>query len=317
MSIPASAWLDYSAVVHRSADGAWRGHAEKRRTIGHAGLVGNEPRLEVSDGVLRLQRTDAAPAARTGPVGPSRPPVSGVSFRVGRLETVLDDGDRLLVRRGATADLGLWVIRQDRRVAGFGAVTGHFTPTVHAAEDPRVFEEPLYHLHHMLTDPAVCVVWLDVADPQCDHLVDSIPDMAPGGRMLVLMAGGDADARRRVHGRVGSTRRGLKASSAQFVNVGDGFRTEAEWRGYIDGLPKARPDDVYIRFTIDGVAVDVRERQYAERPPWQLYVHNVYRQGVPGELSGVAIVGASIGMTQAAVVETTDQIAAGGMALLT
>jgi hypothetical protein len=242
--------------------------------------------------------------------------VRGVSVRVGRLETVLDDGDRLLLNRGPTGDLALRVVRQGTRIAGFGAVTGHFTPTVHAAEDPRVLEEHLYHLHHMLADPAVCVVWLDVADPLCDRLVDSIPDMAPGGRLLVLIAGGDAEARRRVNHRVGSPGRRAKASSGRFVDVGDGFRTEAEWRGYIDGLPRARPDDVYIRFTIDGVAIDLRERHYEEHPPWQLYVHNVYRQGVPGTLSGVGIVAASLGMTQAAIVETADQICEGRVGLL-
>jgi hypothetical protein len=160
------------------------------------------------------------------------------------------------------------------------------------------------------------VVWLDAGDPQCDRLVDSIPDMAPGGRMLVLIAGGDAGARRRVHGLVGSPRRRAKARSGEFVDVGDRFRTEAEWRAYIDRLPRARPDDVYVRFTIDGVPIDVRERQYADQPPWQLYVHNVYRQGVPGTLSGVAIVAASLGMTQAAIVETADQISEGRIGLL-
>jgi hypothetical protein len=316
MSISPSAWLDYAVVVHRSADGVWLGHADARRTVGHAGLAGNEPRLELSDGLLRLHRTDVALAGGTGPVGSPRPAVRGVSFRVGRLETLLDEGDRLLVRRGPTGDLGLWVVRQGTRIAGFGAVTGHFTPTVHATEDPRVFEEHLYHLHKMLADPAVCVVWLDVDDPQCDRLVESIPDLAPGGRMLVLIAGGDAEARRRVNHRVGSSGRKAKASSGRFVDIDARFRTEAEWRAYIEGLPRARPDDVYIRFTIDDVRVDVRERHYAEQPPWQLYVHSVYRQGVPGDLSHVGIVQASLGMTQAAIVETTDQIADGRIGVL-
>lgn len=51
------------------------------------------------------------------------------------------------------------------------------------------------------------------------------------------------------------------------------------------------------------------EGQYQEQPPWQMYTHKVYRWGIPGERSHLAIVHASLGLSRATVTEAVDLIA--------
>jgi hypothetical protein len=232
MAIHSSGQFHYSATVHRSPDGVWRGHADTASTPRvHPGLAGDEPHVELSDGMLRLHRTDGDPSESALPSRDPAAAIRQVSLPVGRLDTVLEDGDRLLVSRGPTADVALIVVREA------------------------------------------------------------------------------AAARRRVNHRINDRRRRPKASSMAFIDVDDRFVSEDQWRAYIQSLPSTRPDDVYIRFTIEGVHMDLREREYRQHPPWQLYVHKVYRQGVPGETSHVAIVRASLGMSREASIEATEQIA--------
>jgi hypothetical protein len=309
--IPSSAQFQYGAVLHRSSDGVWRGHADNVPPPGHhPGLVGAQPRIELAAGELRLERT-AADRASSPPLRPvPRPPVQSASLTVGPLADVLRDGDRPVVWRAPTADLAVTLVRDRDPIAGFGAVTGRFAPEIGSVEDPRVFEERLYYVKRLLADRETTFVWLHVADPGLDDLVERLPDIATGGRLAVAIAGGDAGARRRLNQRITDPRRRRpKVSSAAFFDVDSRFDSEAQWRAYVCSLPSRRPDDVFVRFTIDGIDLDLREGDYREHLPWQLHVRTVHRQGVPGELSQVAIVQASLGLTREAIVDVTARIA--------
>ena len=308
MAIPSSGQLAYSIVVHGSPRGVWRGRADPTpESAFHPGMVGNEPDLHLSNGVLRLERTVGTHSPASWRLREPATPVTGVAFPVGSLGAVLNDGDRLVVSRGGTGDLGVKVVRQDAAILGLGAVIGPFAPAIEITDDPRAHEERFYPVKRDLDDPHVTSLWLDVTDPDLDRVVEEIPDMAPGGRMVIAIAGGSADERSRLNQRLALGRR--TSTSTWYVDVHSRFATEGGWRAYIQGLPGARPDDLYIRFTIDGVHTDLQEGHYRERPPWQLYAHKVYRWGIPGEQSHVAIVQASLGLSQAALLEATNQIA--------
>ena len=53
--------------------------------------------------------------------------------------------------------------------------------------------------------------------------------------------------------------------------------------------------NVFVRFTLNGVATELRDGEYAVRPTWQWYVPKVLRMGTPGEWSHVGIVHESLG----------------------
>ena len=309
MALPLSGQFTYSLAFHRSPDGIWRGRAAKVEGASHPGLVGDRPRVELSKGVLRLVRTESVLSWVKPHYRGSGRPASEVAFEVGRLADALEDGDLLLVSRGGTTDLGIILVRHDVLVAGLGAVTGQFAPTINIEEDPRAHEEHLYHLKDALRDARTTVVWLEVGSPDVDGTIERLPHMTPGGRLVLAIAGESPEERRQLNNRAAGTGVIHKAASTTYVDVESRFRSEAKWRDYIEGLPSARPDDLYIRFTIGDTRIDLRKRQYAECPPWRLYASRVFRYGVPGEWSHVGIAHESLRMTQQGVIDAVELIA--------
>jgi hypothetical protein len=95
------------------------------------------------------------------------------------------------------------------------------------------------------------------------------------------------------------------------VRSDDDPRAHEAARAFIDGLPSSRPDDLWIRFSVSGATAMLREREYQELPPWQLYVHDVSCYGEPGRPSHVGIVHASLGMSREAVIDTSNRVASG------
>jgi hypothetical protein len=189
-------------------------------------------------------------------------------------------------------------------------------PAINIEEDPRAHEEHLYHLKDALRDARTTVVWLEVGSPDVDGTIERLPHMTPGGRLVLAIAGESPEERRQLNNRAAGTGVIHKAASTTYVDVESRFRSEAKWRDYIEGLPSARADDLYIRFTIGDTRIDLRERQYAECPPWRLYASRVFRYGVLGEWSHVGIAHESLRMTQQGVIDAVELIASRRIGIL-
>src|SRR5712671_2136213 len=138
MAIPASGQFFYEAIVNSVFGGGWRGLASPQ-TDGsrHPGLVGDRPQLELGSGVLTLRRTEPKGPPLDRHYETCGPSASQVSFRVGAaLEAVIQDGDRVSVLRGGTADLGVEVFRGEDALMGLGVVRDRFGSLI-IEEDPR------------------------------------------------------------------------------------------------------------------------------------------------------------------------------------
>ena len=126
-------------------------------------------------------------------------------------------------------------------------------------------------------------MWIDATAPGAEDA--SRASTTPGVEALIVaIAGGTREQRRQVNNRIATDGRTLGALATWYVDIDDRFATETEWRDYLRTLPSSRPADVFVRFTLNGVATELREGEYAVRPTWQLDVHKVLRMGTHGRV---------------------------------
>lgn len=102
MAIPISCQFDYTVVVNRTCSRALRGRATAAAdSARHPGLVGDQPDLELTSGVVHLYRSESPVRALDAHHGSWGCPASRASFRVGEaLDAIVEDGD--LVRDSGT-----------------------------------------------------------------------------------------------------------------------------------------------------------------------------------------------------------------------
>src|SRR5215212_4078419 len=107
MAIPLSGQFTYRAVMNRSSDGTWRSRAERGTEKGlHPGLAGEQPHVELADGVLRFRKSDRVLSFWKRHGRDWGPTATEIAFEVGRLADAIEEGDVLLASRGGTTDLG-------------------------------------------------------------------------------------------------------------------------------------------------------------------------------------------------------------------
>jgi len=204
------------------------------------------------------------------------------------LEAVLEDGDRLRVCRGGTADLGITVFRGGRFMLALGAV-GHMGLGAGIAleEDPRAAEVDLYWLASIVDPPDTTLVWLDRSSSDFESRFEACQHGPMNVRVILAVKDADDLTRKRLNDlMVLGT---LSTASCYCEYIDSRFQNGTEWAAYLRGLPKTRPKDLFIRITVDGVTSTVREGEYAFTQPWHLYVARVFTPGIPGELSQLAI----------------------------
>ena len=133
--------------------------------------------------------------------------------------------------------------------------------------------------------------------------------------LVVAIAGGTSEERRQLNNRIAMERR-PRGPSTFYVDIEGRFKREREWRDHLRSLPSSRPADLFVRFTMDGVATELQQGAYQACSPSQLYVEKVFRYyGIPGEWSHVGIVHESVGRTRIEVVETVQAIASRRIAI--
>jgi hypothetical protein len=317
MAIAPSGQFVYTALVSRTLLGKWAGEAVAPADANHhPGLVGKSPRVELRGGRIKLRRTEPWLLRRQSPhYGTWGPPASRVTFRVGdTIERILKDRDELTVSRGGAGDLAITVVREGTLRAALGAIAHRQLDSgIKVDTDPRALAQPLYGLAEELERPDTQLVWLDASDPESQAHVRKVT-AAPGPRVVVASAGSSPEGRRRLLDRLASERLG-SFSSCSFFDVGAEFATPEAWLTYLRGLPTLRPHDLWIRISIGTEAIALHEDEYAFVSGWHLYVLKVWRCGIPGEPSQLAIVRASASVSDRNVMESTRLLASGDIAI--
>jgi hypothetical protein len=87
------------------------------------------------------------------------------------------------------------------------------------------------------------------------------------------------------------------------------LRQKDDWLHYLRSLPRTRPTDLWLRISVDGVSTILQEGAYVFARPWHLFVQNVFRPGLPGEWSQLAVARDHPALTREIVIESTQTIA--------
>ena len=285
MVIHPSGLFDHVAVLRRDDAGVWRGRADSNQQ--QDTLVGDEPRIKLIDGMLTLVRTEFE---WPGAFRRDRDPLAGrVSFRVGpALEAVLDNEDTIRMLRHGTGDLAVTLARNGQVVMALGAVDRLVAPAgIRVDTDPRASDLDFYGIAHMAGKPDVRLVWLDVDDRDLESRVEEIQRPPQSVKTVIAVARtGDRSRLRDLNDRVFA---GRSHASLWYQVAPERIRSQDDLMTYLRHLPKTRPDDLCLRFTIDGRSSDVREGEYRSHDPWHLFVAKVFTPGMPGELSQLGV----------------------------
>ena len=278
----------------------------------HPGAVGICPEIRLAGGVVTLRRTQGAETETNPHYEMWGPPMGEVSIPVGPCpEQVLNDGDVLTVSRWGAADVALIVRRRGALVAALGAVAhAACGPEVQIEEDPRALDARWYEVKNDMARPDTSLVLLDASVPDSTSQLQRVREArAVATRVLIAIHGGDPERRRALNHQAAQSRFDSGRGSAHYFNIDERFKTADEWLAYVQALPDRRPYDLWIRFTTPEGSAEVREDRYELLPPWHLFVQKVYRWGIPGELSQLAIVREQEGVTKESVIRSSEIIA--------
>jgi hypothetical protein len=272
MAIRAEAQFNYTFRLRRGLDAVWRGEAHGAPDEPH--LVGPTPRVSLSDGVLSL--TAATSLRRFLARSRGVPMAAVASIGVGAaLEAVLEDDDAIRYDRDGMGALGLVVTRGDRLVLAIGAVTPRLGDFGLAVEtDPRADDVRFYYMRSLLDDPKATLVWLDPGSPEYESQLAELDRIPPHVTMVSIAARADDwTAAHAVNERALGTRR--HRWGMNFERVDTRIRTRDDFVAHLRSLPKRRPDDFFVRFTVEGCSADVREGEGLASGSWLFYVAKV------------------------------------------
>ena len=83
---------------------------------------------------------------------------------------------------------------------------------------------------------------------------------------------------------------------------------KGDWLKYIRQLPRERPDDLHITVTTGGEKIKLCEGEEADIGLYYARIERIYRRGLPGELSVLAIGRLSAVLTKGMVIESVRHI---------
>jgi hypothetical protein len=318
MAIPPSGTFNYTARLRLKAPGRLQGRAEPSNPRYHPGMLGNRPAIELAGGVVTVRTRESWLSQRLNSHYRSFPlRTSAFSIRVGAVvASIVEDGDVLGIGRDPCGELSVRIYRNDALLAAFGAVAGTLLKG-HATveEDPRAYETRLYSITGMLEKPGAALAWFHASDPDLGARIADLWRITGKDRIIVAIAGKSEEERLALNHRVASSDHQPGGPAHYYYDVGDGFDTPDQWLAYLRTLPTSRPTDLWIRIGIDGESSLVREGEYVLRRPWHLFVQRVYRLGLPGDPSQIAIVREHPVIGRDDVIETTRLLASRDMRL--
>jgi hypothetical protein len=90
------------------------------------------------------------------------------------------------------------------------------------------------------------------------------------------------------------------------MTVNPGITDKDSWISYVKQLPRDRPNDLYLRFTTGDQQINLCEGEEAFIGSYYVRVDRIYRTGMPGELSSMAIARMSAGVSKDMVVKSAE-----------
>jgi hypothetical protein len=306
--------FDYSVIVERDTDTRhrWLGRARTLRDSSiHPGMLGRRPLFALENGQLLLRSTESRLSILTDAhFRYWGPPVAFASFEVGDAPAaVIQDGDQLAFHRLGTGDTALTIMRNESLVLGIGSLVGlPLGRDIEVADDIRIKEMGLYDLaadFARISGLESHVFWLDLGQGNLEAQLDAMNRMPRSENLIVAIKGARNEKGESVEPDLYDKLLSYDlAESTYFYEVNAQFADKQAWITYVKELPRGRPKDLHLSFAIGPERIKLCEGEEAFIGEYYARVERVYRMGVPGELSSLAIARMSPALTKDIVIES-------------
>lgn len=318
VAILAGGTFDYRVVMRRDAvsQHRWFGEGRSMRDSRiHPGMFGKLPAFELENGRLSLRATESKFSLLINSHYRRQQPSQPLSFEVGRAPAaVLDQHDQLFFHRFGTGDYALTIRREESLKLAIGSCTElSLGNEIQVEEDPRIAELDLNDLAEefdRMVDPESQVIWIDVAKGDLDAQIGQI-ERAPRCEHLIVLfremssEPGSSGIPSTYYDRLPNT---SNAECVSYRLVGARFPDKRSWIDYVKQHPRGRPTDLHLSFQTGDEGIKLCEGEEAFIGAYYVRVDRVYRDGIPGELSSLAMARMNSELTKEMVIESAGLI---------
>lgn len=314
--IAACGTFDYSVIVERDTDtrDRWLGRAYTLRDSSiHPGMLGSRPLLALEKGHILLRSTETRFSVLTNAhFREWGRPTASASFEVGHSPAaVIQERDRLCFHRLGTGDLALTILRNESLLLGIGSLVGlPLGRQIEVEDDIRIEEMQLYDLaddFDRIADLESHVIWIELGQGNLRAQLE-VMNRIPRSKYSIVAIKGVLSKEGELIVEPGLYDKLLTydiADSTSYCEVDARFADKQAWINYVKGLPRGGPKDLRLSFAIGSELIELREGEDACIGEYYARVERVYRNGVPGELSCVAIARMSPALTKEIVIESS------------
>jgi hypothetical protein len=306
--------FDYECQVDFRAPDMWRGTAiPPVDRSEHPGLVGVSPEIQIAGGTLTLlQREGWFSVLSCRHYRKWCAPAAAASAAVGgALGRALRQWDTLRVTRDGCGGISAMVRRNGQLIIAIGAVwSWELGPDLAVSMDERLRDQGWRSVQYDLLQQNATLVWIDVDTIDLESAMETLRNVT-ASHAVVAIAGSDSARRLDMNHRLGPFSLRLRTGSFGFVDIDERFAGQADWLDYLRTIPSRNPDDAFLRFTIDGASCEVPQGMYMQHGSWQFYVHNVFKQGVPGTPAHFAVARDLACLDRTELTESTRLMSAG------
>jgi len=310
--------FDYSVVVERDTDTGhrWLGRAYTLRDLSiHPGMLGSQPLFALEKGHILLRSTETRFSALTNAHFREWGLTASASFEVGHSPAaVIQERDRLSFHRLGTGDMALTIMRNESLVLGIGSLVGlPLGRQIKVADDIRIKEMQLYDLaddFDRIADLESHVIWIELGQGNLRAQLEAMSRI-PRSEYSIVAIKGILSKEEELIVKPGLYDKLLTydiADSTSYCEVDARFADKQAWINYVKGLPKGGPKDLRLSFAIGPERLELCEAEEAFIGEYYARVERVYRNGVPGELSSLAIARMSPALTKEIVIESSKLI---------
>lgn len=317
--IAACGTFDYSVVVERDPDNRhrWLGRAYTLRDLSiHPGMLGSQPLFALEKGHILLRSTETRLSALINEhFREWGLPTASASFEVGHgPAAVIQERDRLSFHRLGTGDMALTIMRDESLVLGIGSLVGlPLGRQIEVEDDIRIKEMRLYDLadrFDWIADLEAHVIWIELGQGNLRAQLEALKRI-PRSRYAIFAIKGVLSKEEELIVPPDLYDKLLTydiADSSSYCEVDARFTDKRAWIDYVKGLPIGGPKDLRLSFAIGSERIELGEAEEAFIGEYYARVERVYRYGIPGEFSSLAIARMSPALTKEMVIESSKLI---------
>jgi hypothetical protein len=280
-------------------------------------MLGSQPLFALEKGHILLRSTETRFSALTNAhFREWGLPSASASFEVGHSPAaVIQERDRLSFHRLGTGDMALTIMRNESLVLGIGSLVGlPLGRQIEVEDDIRIKEMQLYDLadrFDWIADLESHVIWIELGQGNLRAQLEAM-NRIPRSEYAIVAIKGVTNEEGELTVAPGLYEKLLNydiADSTSYCEVDARFADKQAWINYVKGLPRGGPKDLRLSFAIGSERKELREGEEAFIGEYYARVERVYRNGIPGELSSLAIARMSPTLTKEIVIESSKLVA--------